>query len=180
MDGSRIKPATAGKVFRWIGKYRYVLLAVLLGAFLLLLPTDKSAAGTDSEPYAERFDLAAVQREMEEILSAVEGAGELRLMLTVRGSAELELARDRALTQKESGEEYSDKTETVVLGSGNGAEVVVTQSRYPDYVGALVVCEGGGSAAVRLQLTQAVSALTGLTSDRITVIKGRPQSGFRK
>lgn len=42
------------------------------------------------------------------------------------------------------------------------------------WAGAVVVCEGGGSAAVRLQLTQAVSALTGLPSDRIAVVKGRP------
>jgi len=42
------------------------------------------------------------------------------------------------------------------------------------WAGAVVVCEGGGSAAVRLQLTQAVSALTGLPSDKITVVKGKP------
>ena len=42
------------------------------------------------------------------------------------------------------------------------------------WAGAVVVCEGAGSAAVRLQLTQAVSALTGLPSDRIAVVKGRP------
>ncbi len=42
------------------------------------------------------------------------------------------------------------------------------------WAGAVVVCEGGGSAAVRLELTQAVSALTGLPSDKIAVVKGRP------
>ena len=42
------------------------------------------------------------------------------------------------------------------------------------WAGAVVVCEGGGSAAVRLQLTQAISALTGLPSDKIAVVKGRP------
>ena len=98
-------------------------------------------------------------------------------MLTVRGGGEYALAQDRSLTQKRSGEEqkeYVSKEETVVLGSGSSAEVVVTGSSFPDYVGALVVCEGGGSATVRLQVTQAVSALTGLSSDRISVIKGRP------
>ena len=42
------------------------------------------------------------------------------------------------------------------------------------WAGAVIVCEGGGSAAVRLQLTQAVSALTGLPSDKITVVRGKP------
>lgn len=42
------------------------------------------------------------------------------------------------------------------------------------WTGAVIVCEGGESAAVRLKLTQAVRALTGLSADKIAVIKGRP------
>lgn len=61
-----------------------------------------------------------------------------------------------------------------MLGSGAGAEVVVTHSRYPRFVGALIVCEGGDRADVQLNVTQAVSALTGLSSDRITVVRGTP------
>lgn len=171
MDASRVRSPLG--VLKWLTGYKYVILAVLLGVILLLLPDGKAAAEKKTAQSAE-FDRTAVQREMENILSAIDGAGKLRLMLTVRGGGELELAQDRSLTQKGSAEEYSDKTETVVLGSGSSAEVVVTQSRYPDFVGALVVCEGGGSAAVRLEITQALCALTGLPSDRISVIKGRP------
>ena len=173
MEGSRVKKPLGA--LKYLTTYKYVILAVLLGVVLLLLPDGKAAEVETASSLAE-FDRAAVQREMEDILSAIDGAGRLRLMLTVRGAGELELAQDRALTQKQgnSADEYSDKTETVVLGSGSGAEVVVTQSRYPDFVGALVVCEGGGSAAVRLEITQALCALTGLPSDRISVIKGKP------
>ncbi len=173
MEGSRVKSPLG--VLKWLASYKYVILAVLLGVLLLLLPDGKAESAEKTTHIAD-FDRASVQREMEDILSAIDGAGRLRLMLTVRGGGELELAQDRALTQKQSdsADEVSDKTETVVLGSGSGAEVVVTRSRYPEYVGALVVCEGGGSAAVRLEITQALCALTGLPSDRISVIKGRP------
>ena len=172
MEGSRVKKPLG--VLKWLASYKYVLFAVLVGVVLLLLPDGKAVSdGKDTAQFAD-FDRTAVQREMEGILSAIDGAGRLRLMLTVQGGGELELAQDRALTQKDGVGEYSDKTETVVLGSGSSAEVVVTQSRYPDFVGALVVCEGGGSAAVRLEITQALCALTGLPSDKISVIKGRP------
>ena len=171
MEGSRVKSPLG--VLKRLAAYKYVILAVLLGVVLLLLP-DGKAVDEENASHLVDFDRAAVQREMEDILSAIDGAGRLRLMLTVRGAGELELAQDRALTQKDGAGEYSDKTETVVLGSGSGAEVVVTQSRYPDFVGALVVCEGGGCAAVRLEITQALCALTGLPSDKISVIKGRP------
>ena len=45
------------------------------------------------------------------------------------------------------------------------AEVLLSRA------GAVVVCDGGDDAAVRLAVTQAVSAYTGLGSDRITVMK---------
>ena len=154
-----------------------MLLAVLLGELNLNLPEKESSAETGEVLHTDSFDRAAVQEEMEKILSSIDGTGRLKLMLTVRGGGEYALAQDRSLTQKSSGEEqkeYVSTEETVVLGSGSSAEVVVTGSSFPDYVGALVVCEGGGSATVRLQVTQAVSALTGLSSDRISVIKGRP------
>ena len=49
--------------------------------------------------------------------------------------------------------------------------VVVTRERYPSYQGAVVVCEGAGDAAVRLALTEAVSALTGLSAERISIVQ---------
>lgn len=63
----------------------------------------------------------------------------------------------RPASLKARGEEVDEqtrKTETVVLGSGTSAEVVVTHSRYPRFVGALIVCEGGDRADVQLKVTQ--------------------------
>lgn len=108
-----------------LGKYRYALAAALLGVALLTLP-----AGNRRETRAVEAS-PTVQSEMEAALAAFEGAGRLKLVLTVEPGTER-------------------------------------------WAGAVIVCEGGGNAAVRLQLTQAVSALTGLSADRIAVVKGRP------
>ena len=48
---------------------------------------------------------------------------------------------------------------------------VVTKTKKASYAGAVVVCDGADSAVVRLRIVQAVSALTGLGSDKISVIK---------
>jgi len=159
-----------------LSRYRYAAVAVLLGVVLMLLPSEKAEQET-SKTTAEAFDRAALQQEMEQILSQIDGVGKLKLMLTVSGGAEVELAHDESQEQKsrqDSSDEFTAKSETVVLGSGANAQVVVTANRYPDFVGALVVCEGADSAAVRLQLTQAVSALTGLSSDKISIVRGKP------
>ena len=50
--------------------------------------------------------------------------------------------------------------------------MVVRTQYYPSFRGALVVCPGGDDPQVQLAITQAVSALTGLGSDRITICAG--------
>ena len=174
--GRRVRPV---KVLDALRQYKYVVLTAALGIFLLLLPSgEEKAADTGTVPtVAERFDRAALQSEMEDILSSLDGVGRLSLMLTLDGGSEYELAQDETAARKFSGTESGEQSrssETVVLGSGSGAEVVITRSRYPRFLGALVVCEGGDRADVRLKVPQAVGALTGLSSDRITVVKGTP------
>ena len=56
-----------------------------------------------------------------------------------------------------------------VLADLSGDEPVVVRNVSPAYRGALVVCTGGGNAEVKLAVTQAVTALTGLSADRVTV-----------
>ena len=64
------------------------------------------------------------------------------------------------------------KSETVTINRGSGQQdVVITQQRYPVYQGAVVVCQGADRASVRLAVTEAVAALTGLSSDKISVVK---------
>ena len=59
-------------------------------------------------------------------------------------------------------------------GAGRLRLVLRMESGTQRCAGALVVCEGGGSAAVRLELTRALSALTGLSSEKIAIVKGKP------
>jgi len=158
-----------------IGRFRYAAIVVLLGIALMLLPGSKNEEQKDQTE--EGFDRITLQQEMESILSQIDGVGKLSLMLTVSGQGELELAQDESKDQKQGqndSREYTEKSETVILGSGSSAQVVVTANRYPGFVGALIVCEGADNAAVRLELTQAVSALTGLSSEKISIIKGKP------
>lgn len=155
-------------------KYRFAILTAALGLLLLLLPQRQTDAAPAGESTPDTFDRLLLQQEMEQILSAVDGAGRLSLMLTVASGAELELAQD-ATARKTAAEQYERSSETLTLAKGSGVQdVVVTRSVYPAWVGALVVCEGGDRASVRLALTQALSTLTGLPSDCITVIKGQP------
>ncbi len=100
----------------------------------------------------------------------MEGAGKVTVALTVKSGMEQVPVTDRSTSVTERGNSLEEKT--VVIGTGSGQEVAVRVQRCPEFLGAVVVCQGGGRADVRLLLTQAVSALTGLGADRITVCKG--------
>ena len=107
---------------------------------------------------------------MEVILEKISGVGRVDVMLTLQSGSELVLAQDSSLRYSgsvQSPDNYERRSDAVTDSGG----VVVTQEKYPQYRGALVVCDGGGSDAVRLQVVEAVSALTGLGSDRIAVVK---------
>ena len=160
-----------GKV-RWSElwkKYKFVLLVVLVGIILMLLPVSSQTKETEenkSQIPQESFDLAAMEQRREEVLGKIDGVGKLRLMLTLQSGTRLTLAED---TQRDQ-----DRTqrEIVTLNRGSGnQEIVITNRFYPVYQGAVVVCQGADSSAVRLAITETVQALTGLPSDRIRVAK---------
>lgn len=154
-------------------KYKFAALVALIGAGLLLWPSGSNdpqgiAAAPQTEP--EGRDL---QTEMADILGTISGVGQVKVMLTVDSDGERELAQDTELTYSgdtKAPEDYSRRSETVLVG-GSGGEAVVTRTLYPTYRGALVVCQGGDRADVKLAVTEAVAALTGLSADRITVAK---------
>lgn len=67
-------------------KYRIPLLVFLLGVALALVPgkTKKTDAQQTTAASADTaFDLSATQKQLEALLSAIDGAGRVRLMLTL-------------------------------------------------------------------------------------------------
>jgi stage III sporulation protein AG len=152
-------------------QYRFLLLTVAVGVLLLLLPTGKTGGGeetTAGDTEEEVFRLDAFERRLEEVLSKVDGAGRVRVVLTLDESGRQVLAQDRQRTGAEAG-----SATTVTVGAGSGSQAVVpVQTLAPKFRGALVVCPGGGDPRVKLLLLDAVSALTGLGADRISVCQG--------
>ena len=176
-----MKEKTKGAQTLW-DRYKYAALVALIGAGLLLWPTlggreeisSRQESGSEVSGSGSGRDAETVQRELEEILGAMSGVGQVKVMLTVDSDGERQLAQDTQLSYSgdtAAPEDYSRKSETVLLDGSSGDGTVVVRRTYPTYRGALVVCQGGGSAEVRLAVTEAVAALTGLPADRVAVAK---------
>ena len=157
-------------------RYKYAALILLVGAGLLLWPAGSGATAQTGQNEASQVYAAAenLQSEMEEILGQIQGVGTVRVLLTMDTDGERQLAQNTELQYSGSTaapEDYSRTSETVLLDLNDQEAPIVTRILYPTYRGALVVCQGGDRADVRLAVIEAVSVLTGLSSDRITVAK---------
>ena len=159
-----------------ISKFRLPLLIFAAGLLLMLLPTGKRStqAVQTAAQAAQTQELTPPQAEMEAILSRIEGAGRVELMLTLRTSGASVYQTDtRTVT---SGSGTTEECQTVFgQTSGSGKEPVVQTTLAPQYQGALVVCDGADRASVRLAVVQAVASLTGLGSNQIAVVKMKGQ-----
>ena len=144
-----------------IKKYKYTALILLLGVGLMLWPqTGEKPQGNAA---CENPDLEV---RLETLLSQVEGAGEVRVLLTYAKGISYEYQTDQ---------KSETETETVLVSNGGTQTPVTVTTQYPTYQGALILCQGADSAAVRLDIIEAVSDLTGLGSDKISVIKMKHQ-----
>ena len=145
-------------------KFKYPALILLLGLALILWPSKQKQP--EEAPVPKLAESApGVEEKMEEILSCIDGAGRVRVLLTMR-TGDVTVYQTDTVSSK--GQDSESRTETTVMA---GDAPVVRQTVFGQYRGALIVCQGADSPSVRLQLVNAVAGLTGLPADRITVIK---------
>ena len=157
------------KPMKWMERFKQgsnarLPLLLFVAGLLLVLLTGRSGKAADVSPEPETLtpqqEAEAAEQRLAELLAQIDGVGQVRVLLSYSTSAETEYV--------------SDDGETVIVSSGSGKQTAVSRRTiYPRYLGAVVVCEGGASATVRLDVLRAVSQFTGLGADHITVLKLR-------
>ncbi len=157
------------KALGTVKQYRYAILILLLGLALMLIPFKKDeapAVKTEQEQTAENTDIS---RQLAQILSQIQGAGRVEVMLTVSAGEKTVYQTDQDISGGETG---STRIETVIVTGADRAQTgLIQQVNPPTYLGAIVVCQGAEKPAVRLAIVEAVSKVTGLGADRISVLK---------
>ncbi len=165
MDGKQILERIADLV----KKYKYVFIIVIAGILLMLLPS-----GTNKDKIKTEQITVSTEKTMEErltdALSQIRGAGRVQVMLTEAAGPETIYKTDE--NSSHSGDNSSSQKDTVTVTDENRAENgLITQVIPPRYQGALIVCQGADDPMVRLAITEAVASLTGLRTDRITIVR---------
>lgn len=164
MDSVDIK----AKMQNFFDKYKYVALIVALGIVLMLLPAggsdNKSDEGTETSAQTE----LEADVKLADVLSAIQGVGEVKVQLSVAAGEEKIYQIDEDISDNSGNVRRST---VVISDASRDQQGLVKQVIPPSYLGAVVVCDGGDDPVVRLAVVDAVSKLTGLTTDRISVVK---------
>lgn len=163
--------SAAGNPKRFTG-----LLAALGVAGMLLIAAsewlpeksaEQDAARTQTTQSAVGQDYAALlEQRLCALLACQNGVGRVKVMVTLVSEEQTVYAKDKA---------YEDGTlreESHVLASGGPALVETVEA--PQILGVAVVCDGGDDAAVAGNVTQILSALTGVGASHISVTKMVP------
>lgn len=160
-----------GKFTDTLKKYRYVILILIIGFVFMLLPTKRSsesgATKTQMEITAQETDIC---QQIQEILEQVDGAGKVRVMLSESEGREIIYQVDEDYTEHENGIESENRT-VIVSDDNKNETALVKKDNPPKYLGVIVVCQGADQASVRLAVVDAVSKITGLGADKISVLR---------
>lgn len=160
MDPKEIKKT----LLAFVSRYKYVALILVIGLFLLTLPSSTEETPAPKEEQVRQENL---EEKLEGILSQIQGVGKVRVLLTPQTGEEVFYQTD-----EDRSADGSIRIDTVILsGSDRGQTGLVRTVTPATFLGAIVVCQGADNASVRLELTQAVSNVTGLGTDRISIVK---------
>lgn len=133
---------------------------------------------TQSAAYAEQLE-----RELEELLTCMEGAGRVRVMITLRSTSESIIEKDRpanrsAVTENDgqggsrSTNDMDSEETTVFVRDSEGREIpYVRKTLSPVVEGVAVLAEGGGIEEVRKNISETIQALFGIDVNKIKIAK---------
>jgi len=159
----------------------FVIAALLAaGVIALMLSEFSDSKKPDAEDVSTTvpFDSDAYISELENrlisIISAIDGAGETRVMVTLESGGE-----DFYLNNADYGENieisgensYEKKDDYVIVDGSYGQGGIVVRRAEPRVRGVAVVCKGAGSETVKAEITRTVTALLDISSARVSVAK---------
>lgn len=177
------------ELWKDLGTRRWIFL-LALGLLLVVaaLPT-KEGAGEKTEATESTVQQndemlsyeKQLEKRLEQILSQIEGAGRVEVMVTLKASSEQILQSDTSRQESRVREtdsaggvrdnsDVSENSQTVLTGGTNG-EPVVVKELMPQVEGVVVACEGGASLSVQAEISAAVQALFDVQPHKIKVCK---------
>ena len=162
------------------GKVLIIVIIGILGLLMIVLsefiPNGKTKKvndvpnSIDDASYSESFK-QRTENELKEIISKIDGVGEVSLMLTLDGTTEYVYAEDVDTETDEDNDSKSNKykNEVIIVDSDGEEKALVKKIVEPKVKGVVIVCTGGGNSGIKERVTKAVSSALNISTNNICV-----------
>lgn len=148
-------------------------IALLVAGEVFVDKTEGEASSDNS--VSTSFSVSDYEIELEtrltEIIETIDGAGKVKVMLTIDCSDENVYA-----TENKSDSDSEERNYVVVETDGNDSGILLKVSM-PEIRGVAVVCHGADSAKVREEITGVLTAVLGISTNRVNISKMKNTSG---
>lgn len=125
---------------------------------------------------------AVMEQKVAALLMQMEGAGEVRVIITLRTSSEKVVEKDAPVSRTDTAEADSGGgtrtvnavdtgDSTVYTNEGNHAEPYVIKTISPQIEGVVVLAEGAGSGSVSKNISDIIQVLFGIDAHQVKVVK---------
>ena len=122
-----------------------------------------------------------LENDLSSILSKIQGAGRVSVMITLNGGTEIIPAKDESISDKVTNEKDTsggtriinekttdDKVVFTAAQGGNSKPLIIKEVN-PEIKGVIVVAEGAKDSKVKLKISQAVQTVLDIPAYRVTV-----------
>ena len=152
-------------------KLKIIIALGIVGMLLILLSETSlfTADRKEKDDYSYDVYISSLEEETENIIESIDGAGECRVMLTLKYTKESEFAKNYQENKSESS--YSDSFEYVLYKGANGEEPLLLKESFPQVQGVAVVCSGSDNTAVKEEIINCLSSVFDITTSKISVSK---------
>ncbi len=140
---------------------------------------------TIQEKESQVVEQNELEQKLETILSKIEGAGNVEVLITYSQSSELVPVYNESSTVSTTEEsdqqggtrkiEENTTQKEVIYEENSGQKELVTQKVInPKVEGAIILAEGAEDSTVKTNIVQAVEAVTGIATHKIQVFTSKP------
>ncbi|SHM51586.1 stage III sporulation protein AG [Caldanaerovirga acetigignens] len=167
------------------------LMGLLMLSFAKITSQEKVLDRAELSPVESKDDLVSdndiqlfqsvIEKRLEQILSQIEGAGRVKVMVTLESEGYVEPAYNsidnKRVTEENDSEggvrsitEIQANKQVVLLNKGGKEEPLLVKKIEPTVKGVLIVAEGGNSSQIVDRITKATSTLLGIPLYKIKVL----------
>lgn len=128
---------------------------------------------TDTNAFSAQY-VENTEKELEKVLRKIDGAGEVRVMITLQSCYENIYAKsyENEKKQTENSTNENSKEDYVIVKKGSSNEECLIIKVYePEIKGVAVICQGADNLKVKKAITETVCALFDISSAKVSVAK---------